>query len=181
LRYAVTGYETLPGSGEWVLCRFGTRLDKDSRFMAKRRDATGPLERLPTGIAGLDDIMEGGLPADHMYLLEGDPGTGKTTLALQFMLDGVRAREGALYLTLSESRTELSASAASHGWSVDSVTFREYVARESSLSADSQVTMFHPAEVELLETIRNMLADIDESNPKRVVIDSLSELRLLAQ
>lgn len=149
--------------------------------MAKKDVAKGLLERMRTGIPGVDDVMGGGLPHERLYLVEGDPGTGKTTLSLQFLLEGVRSQESVLYLTLSESTKELRASAASHGWSLDAVNVREYVAPESSLSEETQITMFHPAEVELLETIRKMLADVDALNPKRVVVDSLSEIRLLAQ
>jgi circadian clock protein KaiC len=138
-------------------------------------------KRLGTGIEGLDDVLGGGLPAERLYLVEGDPGTGKTTLSLQFMLEGVRAKERVLYITLSESQDELTASAQSHGWSLDGVTIRDYVAPEGSLSPDDQVTMFHPAEVELLETIRRILADVEALNPRRVVVDSLSDIRLLSQ
>jgi circadian clock protein KaiC len=149
--------------------------------LAKRREASVPAERLSTGISGLDDILNGGLPANRLYLLEGEPGTGKTTLALQFMRQGLDAGERLLYVTLSESRSELAAAAASHDWAVDDLTIREYVSGEKELSPDAQVTMFHPSDVELLETIRKMVVDVDTLNPTRVVIDSLSEIQLLAQ
>jgi circadian clock protein KaiC len=139
------------------------------------------IKKIGSGVAGLDDVLDGGVPAGRLYLLEGDPGTGKTTLALQFLLDGRRAGERVAFITLSESRMELTASAASHGWSLDDVEIREYVAAADALSPDGQVTMFRPSEVELLETVRHLLHDIEAINPDRVVVDSLSELRLLAQ
>ena len=139
------------------------------------------IAKIATGVAGLDDVLGGGLPGGRLYLLEGDPGTGKTTLALQFLLEGARAGERVAFITLSESRLELVASAASHGWSLDGVEVREYVAAADALSPDGQVTMFRPSEIELLETVRHLLHDIETLNPERVVIDSLSELRLLAQ
>jgi circadian clock protein KaiC len=139
------------------------------------------ITKISTGVAGFDDVLGGGFPAQRLYLLEGDPGTGKTTLALQFLLEGKRAGERVMFITLSESRGELIASAASHGWSVDDLDIREYVASAETMSADGPVTMFPPSEVELLETIRRVLGDIDAANPHRVVVDSLSEIRLLAQ
>lgn len=139
------------------------------------------IEKLGTGVEGLDDVLGGGLPAGRLYLLEGDPGTGKTTLAMQFLLEGRRAGERVAFITLSESRIELTASGASHGWSLDGIEIREYVASADALSPDGQVTMFRPSEVELLETVRHVLHDIEAINPDRVVVDSLSELRLLAQ
>jgi circadian clock protein KaiC len=149
--------------------------------MSKKRGNSAPLERMSIGVSGLDDVTAGGLPRDHLYLLEGEPGTGKTTLSMQFMLEGVRAGESVLYVTLSESHQELSAVAASHGWSIEGIQVREYVTTENTLSMDAQVTMFHPAEVELAETIRRILGDVESLNPKRVVLDSLSEIRLLSQ
>src|SRR5262245_39986595 len=135
-------------------------------------------DRLSMGIRGLDDVMGGGLPAGRMYLVDGDPGTGKTTMALQFLIEGHRAGERVLYVTLSESRIELAAAAGSHGWSIDGLTVREYLPKGEVTSVAGQVTMFHPAEVELLDTVRRMLTDVEELNPSRVVVDSLSEIRL---
>jgi circadian clock protein KaiC len=133
-----------------------------------------------TGVAGLDEILGGGLPADRIFLVEGNPGAGKTTLALQFLLDGARRGESVLYLTLSESARELTAMAASHGWSLDGIAIREYVASEAVFGHE-HVSMYHAAEVELGETLRRMLADIDTLKPRRLVLDALSELRLLAE
>jgi circadian clock protein KaiC len=133
-----------------------------------------------TGVAGLDDVLGGGLTANRLYLVEGVPGSGKTTLALQFLLEGVRAGEPVLYITLSETEDELRAVAQSHGWSLDGVTIRELVPSEDNLHPDDQYTMFHPSEVELSETTRLILADVERIKPARLVFDSLSELRLLA-
>ena len=115
-----------------------------------------------------------------MYLLEGDPGTGKTTLAMQFIISGVRAGESALYVTLSEPRSELQASALSHGWAVEDLPIAEFVPAEASLRPEEQYTMFHPSEVELSDTIQRLIRLFNEKQPTRIVIDSLSELRLLA-
>jgi circadian clock protein KaiC len=137
--------------------------------------------RLTTGIGGLDDILEGGLPSGHLYLIEGDPGTGKTTLALQFLLAGTSEGESVLYVTLSESEKELNAVAGSHGWSLDKVQIFELLPDEETLRPERQYTVFHPAEVELGDTTKAIVSKVEEVNPKRVVIDSLSELRMLAQ
>ena len=148
--------------------------------MGRGTGAPGEIGKIGTGIEGLDDVLGGGLPAGRLYLLEGDPGTGKTTLAIQFLLEGRRAGEREVFITLSESGPELHASAASHGWSLDDIHIREYVAKADTLS-NGPVTMFPPSEVELLETVQRVFRDIDALNPDRVVIDSLSEIRLLAQ
>ena len=134
-----------------------------------------------TGIAGLDDILGGGLTPNRVYLVEGDPGSGKTTLAMQYLLEGSRIGETGMYVTLSETRAELAASAASHGWSLNGIEIVELVAAEDELDPDNQHTMFQPADVELGQTTKAVLAEIERVKPRRVVIDSLSELRLLAQ
>ena len=136
--------------------------------------------RIDTGVIGLNDILSGGLPAGQMYLLEGVPGTGKTTVAMQFIRTAIMAGETALYITLSESRRELEASALSHGWSTDELAIAEFVPEEASLSPEQQYTVFHPSEVELATTIKKLTELIEEVKPTRLVIDSLSELRLLA-
>src|SRR5215510_8376544 len=133
-----------------------------------------------TGIAGLDDILRGGFTPNRLYLLEGVPGSGKTTLALQFLLAGVKRGERVLYVTLSETEIELREVASSHGWALDNINIRELVASEESLRPDEQYTMFHPSEVELNETTKTILADVEQNKPAYVVFDSLSELRLLA-
>ncbi|KQQ87378.1 circadian clock protein KaiC [Massilia sp. Leaf139] len=139
-----------------------------------------PPPRMSTGIAGLDDILGGGLTPQRIYLVEGSPGAGKTTLGLQFLLDGVTRGEHGLYITLSETTDELKAVAASHGWSLDALSLYE-LASDMSLDIDAQQSIFHPSEVELGETTRNVMDEVDRVKPLRVVFDSLSEMRLLAQ
>ena len=136
--------------------------------------------RISTGVGGLDDILSGGLPSGQMYLLEGIPGTGKTTIAMQFIMAGAQAGEEALYITLSESKAELEASARSHGWDVRQLAIAEFVPAEASLSPEQQYTVFHPSEVELASTIQKLTDIVERQRPSRLVIDSLSELRLLA-
>ncbi len=136
--------------------------------------------RLNTGINGLNEILLGGLPAGQMYLVEGEPGTGKTTVAMQFIREGLLNGEKALYITLSEPRTELEVSIRSHGWDIASIPIAEFTPAEASLSAEEQYTVFHPSEIELATTIERLTKAIDEAKPGRLVIDSLSELRLLA-
>jgi circadian clock protein KaiC len=141
----------------------------------------GEVETIRTGSIGLDDILAGGLDADRVYLLEGRPGTGKTTLALQFLLEGVRMGERCLYVTLSESQRELQGVAARHGWTLTGIDIFELVPAEASLDPEQELTLFHPAEMELSETTQHILDRVAEVNPRRVVFDSLSEMRLLAQ
>ncbi|SDB73831.1 ATPase domain-containing protein [Belnapia rosea] len=150
-------------------------------------DTPGPLpagagssDRALTGIGDLDDILAGGLPRDRLYLIEGMPGTGKTTLALQFLLEGQRLGERGMYVTLSETADELRTSAASHGWSLDGISIVELVP-EADLGAEQEQTLLHPAEFELGETIGRILERTEQERPVRLVLDSLSELRLLAQ
>src|SRR5688572_29682140 len=137
-------------------------------------------DRAASGIEGLDDILRGGFTPNRLYLIEGVPGSGKTTLAMQFLLEGVRRREPVLYVTLSETEEELREVADSHGWSLDGITIRQLVPSEESLDPDQQYTMFHPSEVELTETTKVILSDVERIKPTRLVFDSLSELRLLA-
>ncbi len=138
-------------------------------------------DRSSTGVAGLDDILGGGLDPDCLYLVEGRPGSGKTTLGLQFLLEGIRRGEKCLYITLSESERELRHVAARHGWSLDEVLIFQLLPPEASLSPDQELTVFHPVETELSETTKLILDRVREHNPTRVVFDSLSEMRLLAQ
>jgi circadian clock protein KaiC len=132
-----------------------------------------------TGVDGLDHILRGGFPRNHVYLLQGDPGVGKTTLGLQFLLEGVREGETSLYITLSETRDELHAVAASHHWDLSQVHIYEQLVGEDSLE-DEDTTVFYPSEVELGQTIKRFLTEVDRIKPDRVVLDSLSEIRLLA-
>jgi circadian clock protein KaiC len=134
-----------------------------------------------TGVTGLDSVMGGGYPTNHMFLVEGDPGTGKTTLGLQFLLEGARRGEPGLYITLSESAAELASVAASHGWSLDGIEVFELMPDEEALQPDAQYTVFHPSEVELTSTTQSIFEAIGRVKPARVVFDSLSELRLLAR
>lgn len=133
-----------------------------------------------TGIEGLDYILLGGFPRNHVYLLQGDPGVGKTTLGLQFLLEGIRHGEKALYITLSETGKELHAVARSHSWDMSGVEVYEHLIGEQSLTEDD-TTVFYPAEVELGQTVKALLDSVERIKPQRVVLDSLSEIRLLAQ
>jgi circadian clock protein KaiC len=134
-----------------------------------------------TGIAGLDDILYGGLPPLRQYLIEGAPGTGKTTLAIQFLLEGKRLGEQCLYVALSESRDELQQVAVSHGWELDGIEIYELDAQAIRLKPEDHYTVFRPEEVELSETVRAIYSQVERIRPSRAVIDSLSELRLLAR
>jgi len=133
-----------------------------------------------TGIDGLDTILEGGLTANRLYLLEGLPGAGKTTMALQFLQEGVQRGETVLYVTLSETETELREVAASHGWGLEGVHIHELFPMGDQLDPEEQYTMFHPSEVELGKVTQGILAEVERLQPQRVVFDSLSEIRLLA-
>jgi circadian clock protein KaiC len=137
--------------------------------------------RISTGAAGLDVILDGGLDENRLYLYEGRPGTGKTTIALQFLLEGARQGERVLYVTLSETLRELQLVARRHGWSLRDVDVFELVPPETTLDPERELTVFHPAEMELNETTKLILDKVKDLNPRRIVIDSLSELRLLAQ
>lgn len=137
--------------------------------------------RVSTGIAGLDQLLGSGIPAARVYLVEGDPGAGKTTLGLQFLREGIAKGENVLYVTLSETRSELAGVAASHGWTLDGMTLHELSPADESFRPDDQYTFFHPSEVELSVTTKAVLAEVERSNPSRVVFDSLSEMRLLAR
>lgn len=139
------------------------------------------LHTLTTGIDGLDEIVGGGLPAGRLYLVEGAPGSGKTTLAMQFLLRAARAGEATLYITLSETAEELRAVAHSHGWELDAVHLFELAEADQALGDEREQSVLHPWEVELGETIRLITQQVERVNPARVVFDSLSEMRLLAQ
>lgn len=138
-------------------------------------------QRFATGIKGLDAIMRGGFIPGRLYLLDGDPGAGKTTFASQFLLEGLSRGDKCLYVTLSETREELSAGAESHGWALDGIEIVELVANAEDLDGEGDLTMLNPSEVELTETTRKVLEAVERFKPTRMVFDSLSELRLLAQ
>ena len=133
-----------------------------------------------TGVAGLDDVLRGGFTRDRLYLIEGVPGAGKTTLAMQFLMAGAQRGEKVLYVTLSETEEEMRSVAESHGWNTDGIDFHELVPAEEPLAGDDQYTMFHPSEVELSQTTSVILSEVERLRPTRVVFDSLSEIRLLA-
>jgi len=136
--------------------------------------------RADTGIVGLDNVLGGGLPQRHVYLIEGTPGSGKTTLGLQFLQAGRARNERGLYVTLSETADELHIVAASHGWTLDGIDVFELVTQEG-LSPDLEQSILYPSEVELGETTRAVMAAVERLQPNRLVFDSLSEMRLLAQ
>jgi circadian clock protein KaiC len=138
-------------------------------------------EQCVTGVPGLDEVLFGGLPRNRLYLIDGNPGVGKTTLALQFLLEGVKRGEKCLYVTLSETKAELDAVAESHGWTLDGMDVIELSQIESALFAKSQNTLFQAAEIELTNLSKLLLQRIAEVKPARLVLDSLSEMRLLAQ
>ncbi len=137
--------------------------------------------RCATGIQGLDEILGGGLPCECVYLIQGDPGSGKTTLALQFLLEGVRRGEKVFYITLSETRKELFNVARSHGWSLDKIPLLELSAIESLLNPDAQTTVFRSSEMELTKMSQLLQNEATKNTPARVVFDSLSEFRLIAE
>src|SRR3977135_4441505 len=135
-----------------------------------------------TGIWGLDNILSGGFSRGHVFLVEGAPGTGKTTIALQFLLEGVRAGEKCLYITLSETEHELRDGAASHGWTLgDGVEVFELLPPESLLDSEQQQSLLYSSDLELGETTKQIFEAVERARPSRVVLDSLSEIRLLAQ
>ncbi len=137
-------------------------------------------EKATFGIAGLDAVLGGGLTRARLYLLEGQPGTGKTTASLQFLLEGVRRGERGLYITMSETEAELRETAVSHGWTLDGIDIFELVAPESLLDENQQQSLLYSSDLELGETTQQMFATIDRLKPRRIVIDSLAEIRLLS-
>jgi circadian clock protein KaiC len=147
--------------------------NKDSTWQAD--------ERCSTGLEGLDEVLGGGLPTKCFYLIQGDPGSGKTTLALQFLLEGVKRGESVFYITLSETRAELAKVARSHGWSLDSIPLLEMSAMEELLRPEAQTTVFRPSEMELNQVTSMLMEHINRLRPVRVVFDSLSEFRLIAE
>ncbi len=136
--------------------------------------------RVRTGIEGLDDILHGGLTPNRLYLIEGMPGSGKTTLAFQFLMAGAALGEPVLYLTLSETAVEVTGVAESHGWNLEGVSISELMPTEAALAPSEEYTVFHPSEIELSDATTRILNEVDRIKPARVVLDSLSELRLLS-
>jgi len=143
-------------------------------------DGNKAAELQSTGIPGLDRIIKGGLPPNRLYLLEGNPGTGKTTLGLQYLREGAKNGETSLYVTLSESEEELRTTARSHGWDLSGIDILDITEMGERLETDSRYTVFHPSEIELDETTKSILRAIEQKKPSRVVFDSLSEMRMMA-
>src|SRR5829696_9257362 len=134
-----------------------------------------------TGVPGLDEILAGGYASNRAHLVEGRPGSVKTTLGLQFLLDGMRRGEICLYITLSESKRELLSVAERHGWSLEGLNIYELIPPELSLDPRQQQSLVHTSDLELGETVQMALAEVARVKPTRVVFDSLSEIRLLSQ
>ena len=147
--------------------------------ISKYKEVT-PRDRVKTGISGLDHVLDGGFPPHRIYLVDGDPGSGKTTLGLQYLFEGLKLGERVLYITLSETKAELESVARSHGWSLEGIDIFELQNSDFKHPEDEN-TFFHPSELELGETTRSILEQVERVNPQRIVFDSLSELRLLAR
>src|SRR5690606_37610771 len=152
-------------------CRFSLVGSMKENTMATQN--TVSKDFISTGIPGLDYVLGGGLTKERLYLLEGDPGSGKTTMALQFLIEGVRRGEKVLYITLAENNVELRAVADAHGFSLDGVTVHEVIPEDGLLDPAEQYTVLHPSEVELGETNNLILEMIEKLCPTRVVLDSL--------
>ena len=136
--------------------------------------------KVATGVSGLDHLLRGGLPANRIHLIEGHPGAGKTTFGLQFLLEGMKHGESSMYITLSETENELRSNAASHGWNLDGIHIQEVQPAENLLP-EEQYTLFHPAEIELGDLARNVFDAVERFKPVRAVLDSVSDMRLLAR
>ena len=146
----------------------------------KEKETQKDSERVSTGVSGLDHLLRGGLPAHRIHLVEGHPGSGKTTLGLQFLLEGVKRGESCMYITLSETAEELRANAASHGWDLSGIHMQEVQPAEN-LRPEEQYTLFHPSEIELGDLSRNVFEAVERFKPARAVLDSVSDMRLLAR
>ncbi|MBV8684052.1 MAG: circadian clock protein KaiC [Caulobacteraceae bacterium] len=144
-------------------------------------DSTSVSLNIRTGIEGLDDVLGGGVDARRVYLLEGTPGTGKTTIALNFLIEGARQGERCLYISLSETEDELRAAAGSHGWDLNGIDIFELIPPESLLDEEQQQSLLYSSDLELGETTKRIFGEIERLEPARIVVDSLSEIRLLSQ
>ena len=154
-------------------------MPEKSSIPAAAHDVSAAL--LSIGVPGLDFVLGGGLPKNRVYLIEGMPGTGKTTLALQFLREGLARGETTLYVTLAETRNELEAVALSHGWKLDGVEIVELAPPDEILNPESSYTVFHPSDVELNQSVQSVYDAVERLRPSRVVLDSLSEMRILSQ
>jgi circadian clock protein KaiC len=148
---------------------------------AARAPSGAPVQRSATGVTGLDDVLDGGLPANRLYLVKGDPGVGKTTLGLQYLLEGQKRGEVGLYISLSETRPELESVAASHGWDLSGLNLLDLTTIREHIDDEATNTFFHPSEVELNRMSSRIIAEMDRVNPVRMVFDSLSEMRMLSE
>ena len=157
------------------------RMNAKTGYIGLPQAASDTNDRCPSGVEGFDEILCAGLPRNCFYLIQGDPGSGKTTLALQFLLEGLRRGERVLYITLSETREELLKVARSHDWSLDNIPLLELSAIESLLRPEAHTTVFHPSEMELSKVSQVLLDEARKAAPGRVVFDSLSEFRLIAE
>ena len=137
-------------------------------------------EKASTGVGGLDYLLRGGLPSHRIHVIEGYPGSGKTTLGLQFLLEGLKREESCMYITLSETAEELRANAASHGWDLSGIHLQELQPADN-LRPEEQYTLFHPSEIELGDLSRNVFDAVEKFKPARAVLDSVSDMRLLAR
>ena len=167
IREAATGLVSFRGSGV--------------RACTRGENSLNGSDRASSGLTGLDDILGGGFVLGRIHLVEGKAGTGKTTLGMQFILAGRDRGEKVLYITMSETLNELQAVAVAHGWSLKGIEICELVPPDSAEGDDNRQTMFRASEVELGETMRLLCGEIGRIDPTRIVIDSLSEMRLLAQ
>ena len=174
---APVGKDLLPG---WLATDGRSLLSGPPCAMEKNQDPAPASPLASTGIEGLDEILRGGWPARHLYVVEGSPGAGKTTLGLQFLLAGHARGERGLYVTLSETASELDLVARSHAWSLEGLSVFE-LSSGSRMAEELEQTILHPSEVELGEATRRVLDEVDRVKPDRIVFDSLSEMRLLAQ
>ena len=150
-------------------------------MIGEDRESQSAGKKALSGIAGLDQVLRGGFPRNRLYVIEGNPGAGKTTLALQFLLEGLRLGETVLYVTLSETAEELYEVAESHGWSLDGIHLLELDSLEGWLRDDAEYTVYHPADVELGETTKRIREEVERIKPTRVALDSVSELKILSQ
>src|SRR5688572_8041156 len=160
--------------------RAARKLKENERDGITSQAAPATGDKASTGVSGLDHLLRGGLPAHRIHLVEGHPGSGKTTLGLQFLLEGVRHGESCMYITLSETAEELRANAAAHGWDLSCIHIHELQPAEN-LRPEEQYTLFHPSEIELGDLSRNVFEAVERYKPARAVLDSVSDMRLLAR